>query len=192
MVNPRRRLSAQAGFTLVEVLVALFLFALIALTATALTASAARSLVASDTVLSTVQMAERTRALMAADLGQALPRPSLSSDQKLLPAFTLTANGFVLVRGGLDGVQPAVRKIAWGFDGTRWLRQEFPAVDATQPGPPVVMATGIAGVRIRVATANGWQDGWAPPQPELLPRALEVTLARTDGRDITMLMRVAA
>lgn len=186
----RRR--TQAGFTLVEFMVALFLFGLIAFTATALTASATRSLVASDAVLATVQMTERTRAVMAADLGQAMPRPSLSSDRKLMPAFTLTPDGFVLVRGGLAGVQPSVRKIAWGFDGTQWLRQEFAAVDGAEPGAAVVMASGISGVRIRVAGNMGWQDGWAPAQPEALPRAVEVTLARQDGRNITMLMRVAA
>lgn len=183
---------ATTGFTLVEVLVALFLFALIAFAATALTASATRSLTASDAVLAGVQQAERTRALMAADLGQALPRPSLTREGDLLRAFTLTPDGFVLVRGGLDGVAPSARKIAWGFDGTQWLRQEFPAVDGAEPGPAVVMATGITDVRIRVATEAGWQDGWAPAQPEHLPRAVEVTLARADGRALRMAMRVAA
>lgn len=187
-----RNADREAGFTLVEVLVALFLFAMIALAATALTASSTRALLASDTVLAEVQMAERSRALMAADLGQAQPRPSLTADGKLLAAFTLTPDGFVLVRGRLAGTAPSVRKVAWGFDGSQWLRQEFPAVDGAEPGEAIALATGISGVRIRVATDAGWQDSWSPPRPEMLPRAVEVTLTRADARPITMIMRVAA
>lgn len=185
---PRR---ADAGFTLVEVLVALFLFSIIAMAATALTATSTRALVVSDTALAGLDQIERTRAIMGADLGQAARRPSATVEGGQLPAFTLTPEGFVLVRRGLSGVMPSVEKVAWGYDGANWLRQAFPRVDGTAPGAAVVLATGLSGVRLRVMTDDGWAEQWVPIRPESLPRALEVTLQRTDGRIVTLVLPVA-
>jgi len=181
----------ESGFTLVEMLVALFLFSLIAMTATMLTASASRALILSDTALAGIDGFERTRALLAADLGQAARRPSLAADGRPMPAFTLTPDGFVLVRGGLTGVLPTVEKLAWGFDGTRWLRQPFPTVDGSAPGPATVLMTGVKAARIRVLTPAGWQSSWTPTRPEQLPLALELTLVRSDNRPVTMIMQVS-
>lgn len=184
--------ARESGFTLVEVLVALALFSIIAFAATLLSAGATRSLIASDAALSLVSSVERARALMAADLGQAAQRPSLTADGSLLPAFTLTPHGFVLVRRGLSAVVPSLEKVAWGHDGTQWLRQSFPAIDGSTPGEPVVLLRGVTGVRLRVMTDSGWQEQWNPPRPEVLPRAVELVLERADGRSITLLMSVAA
>lgn len=185
-------MTREAGFTLVEVLVALALFAGLALAATMLTASATRAVVTADTSLSAVEGVERTRALLAADLGQAAQRPSLTADGALLPAFTLTPHGFVLVRRGLSGVLPSVEKVAWGFDGSQWLRQSFPTIDGSVPGAPVVLLAGVSGVRLRVMTESGWQTQWQPPRPEALPRAVELLLERPDGRHLLLILPVAA
>jgi general secretion pathway protein J len=181
----------QAGFTLVELLVALLLFSLLAAAATALTAGATRSLLASDSALAELDGVTRTRAILAADLGQAAQRPSRGADGALLQAFTLTPDGFVFVRRGLSGVLPNVQKVAWGFDGERLLRQTFPAVDGAEPGPATVMVDGVTDVRLRVAGPEGWQDGWSPRRPERLPRALELTLARANGPPVTLIVAVA-
>jgi general secretion pathway protein J len=182
----------QAGFTLVEMLVALLLFGIIASIATALTIGATRSFAATDGLLASISNLEGTRAVLAADLGQAAKRPSLAADGKRMPAFTLTPEGFVLVRHGVGGVLPNVEKVAWGFDGESLLRQTFPAIDGAPPGEAVVMLPGIKAIRIRVAGADGWQDQWAPQRAEDLPRAVEITLIRADGLPVTLKFLVAA
>lgn len=181
-----------AGFTLVEMLVAVLLFGIIASIAAALTMSATRSFARTDSVLASLSNLEGTRAVLAADLGQAAKRPSLAADGQRMPAFLLTAEGFVLVRRGVGGVLPNVEKVAWGFDGESLLRQTFPAIDGSPPGPAVVMLPQIKAIRIRVAGPDGWQDSWAPQRAEDLPRAVEITLIRADGLPVTMKFLVAA
>ncbi|MCG2842733.1 prepilin-type N-terminal cleavage/methylation domain-containing protein [Sandaracinobacter sp. RS1-74] len=182
----------SAGFTLVEMLVAVLLFGLIASIATTLTIGATRSFAATDGLLSALSNLEGTRAVLAADLGQAARRPSLAADGKPMPAFLLLPEGFVLVRRGVGGTLPNVEKVAWGFDGERLLRQSFPAIDGAQPGPATVMLPGVSAIRIRVASASGWQDHWQPSRPEDLPQAVEITLVRADGLPVVLKFLVAA
>lgn len=182
----------QAGFTLVEMLVAVLLFGIVASIAAALTASAARSFTTSDEALARVADLESARALLAADLGQAAPRPSLAADGRILPAFTLLADGFVLVRRRPEGALPAIEKVAWGLVDGRLVRQPFPAIDGAEPGGAIEMVPGVAAIRLRVAGPEGWTERWAPARPEALPRALEMELVRADGLAVTMKFLVAS
>lgn len=187
-----RAAKRALGFTLVEMLVALMLFGIIASVATALTISATRSFAATDGALASLLSVEGARSVLAADLGQAAHRPSLAADGKPMPAFLLTAEGFVLVRRGVAGTLPTVGKVAWGFDGSRLLRQTFPAIDGAPPGPAMEMVAGIRAIHLRVADDRGWHDTWRPARPEDLPRAIEITLVPQDGSPILMKFLVAA
>ena len=183
---------AEAGFTLVEMLVSLLIFSIIATIATAMTAGATRSFAASSTALSAISDLDRTRSVLAADLGQAARRPSLAADGSPMPAFTLTPDGFVLVRYRAGDVLPGIEKIAWGLVDGRLLRQPFPAIDGAPPGDALVMLEGVSAVRIRVADRGGWRDDWAPTSPEDLPKAVELTLVRAGGVPVTLKFLVAA
>lgn len=180
------------GFTLVEMLVALALFSALALAVTFLSGNAMRTFAFTETALSEVEALERTRALMAADLGQAAVRPSRTADGELLGAFTLMPQGFVMVRRGLSAKVPPIEKIAWGFDGHALLRQSFPAIDGAPPGPATVLVDHVKAVRFRVAGPGGWTTEWRPDKPEDLPRAVEMLLIRADGVPIVMKFLVAA
>ena len=182
----------QSGFTLVEMLVALLLFGIIASVATALVTTASRSFVRSEQSLADIGSLEAARSALASDLGQAAPRPTMAADGGLLPAFVLMPEGFVLVRRGLSHQIPAIEKVAWGFDGHRLLRQTFPALDGAPPGRAIVMVNDVAGINLRVADDRGWQTHWKPEQPDSLPRALELTLQRTHGPAVTMRFLVGA
>ncbi len=188
----RHRAQGSEGFTLVEVLVAFLLLAVVATVATLLTGSAVQAFARTETALGALQGLERTRALLASDLGQAVPRVSLGQSGERLQAFTLTPSGFVLVRHGVTGVSPQVQKIAWGHDGTRLLRQSWPAVDGAAPSPPTVMLTGIREVRLRADSGQGFTDRWEPREPQALPRAVEVTLVPEGRPPVTLLFLVAA
>jgi general secretion pathway protein J len=181
-----------AGFTLVEMLVAVLLFGIIASIATALTVTSTRSFSATDSALQHLAAIETARAILAADLGQAAQRPSLAADGAVLPAFTLTHAGFVFVRAGVGGIRPQVQKIAWGFDGKRLLRQTFPAVDGTLPGDTVEVLRDLRAIRIRVASDSGWRSQWRPQKPDELPRAVEIALLDAHGQSTTLKFLVAA
>ncbi len=185
------RFVGTQGFTLVELLVAFALFAGLAIAATALSGSALTTFARSETVLASAQSLMRARSLMAADLGQAAPRISRDPEGARIQAFTLTPTGFVMVRRGVAGLDPPLQKIAWGHDGQALLRQSWPAIDGTLPGPPTPMLTGIREVRLRVDGGQGFVDAWLPPAPEALPRAVELTLIPEQGAPIVMLFLVA-
>lgn len=187
-IQPR---PGACGFTLVEVLVAFLLLAVVATVATLLTGSAVQAFARAETATAALQRLEETRALLASDLGQAVPRLSLGQSGERLQAFTLTPSGFVLVRGGSAAAGSAVRKIAWGHDGSHWLRQAWPAVDGAAPGPSTVMLAGIREVRIRVDGGQGFTDRWEPREPQALPRAVEVTLVPEGRPSVTLLFLVA-
>lgn len=186
------RPSGDAGFTLVEMLVSLLIFGIIAGIATAMATGATRSFAASQGALGAVTALDDTRTILAADLGQAARRPSLAADGRPMPAFTLTADGFVLTRHRAEGALPAIEKIAWGHSDGRLLRQPFPAIDGASPGEATVMADGLAGARFRVMTDQGWSESWAPTDPAELPRAVEITLVRRDGVPVVMKLLVGA
>jgi general secretion pathway protein J len=181
----------ERGFTLVEMLVALAIFGIVSMVGVALASSALGATARSEMALARVSSLERTRQALAADLGQAVPRVSLSVEGRPLPAFTLTEEGFVLVRRGAHGLVPPVQKIAWGFDGRRLLRQTWPQVDGAEPGPATVMMEGVSAVSLRVHDADGWQSGWAPEAPEQLPRAVELTVVPASGPPLVLKFLVA-
>ena len=184
--------AAERGFTPVELLVAFALFALLATAATLLTGTSLATFTRSETALAESAQLARTRGLLMADLGQAAPRVSLDSDGKPTQAFTLTPTGFVLVRRGVDGLDPPLQKIAWGHDGERLLRQAWPAIDQSLPGEARTMMEGVRAVRIRVDAGRGFEDSWAPPDPQALPRAVELTLEPVRGAPLVLLFLVAA
>jgi len=70
--------------------------------------------------------------------------------------------------------------VVYRVDGDRLLHQEHPELaDAGAEGPPEwPLVEGLAGFRLRYLTKNGdWKDGWDPENgDEGLPRAVEVTL----------------
>jgi general secretion pathway protein J len=171
-------------------LVSLLIFGIIASIATAMATGATRSFAASQGALGTVTALDDTRTILAADLGQAARRPSLAADGKPMPAFVLTADGFVLTRFRGEGALPAIEKVAWGYEDGRLLRQPFTAIDGAPPREAMVMAEGLAGARFRAFTANGWSDSWAPADPADLPRAVEVTLLRRDGIPVVLKLLV--
>jgi general secretion pathway protein J len=184
--------ARDQGFTLVEMLVALIVFGIVATVATALTLGATRSFAATDARLSGLQALERARTLLAADLGQAAERSSFAADGRPMPAFTLTPQGFVIVRRGVSDALPSVRKIGWGFDGEALMRQEFPAVDGAAPGVATRILGDIRGVKVRAFSAGAWRERFEPEAREALPDAIELTIEPRDGEPFTLKFLVAA
>ncbi|QMW21741.1 type II secretion system protein GspJ [Sandaracinobacteroides saxicola] len=178
------------GFTLVEMLVALALFSLIAGVATLLTLGSARGTAAAGVAMAGSTQLLRTRALLAADLAQAAQRPVLADNGAVVPAFVLTPNGFVLTRRGVAGVTPSMQRIAWGWNGRALVRQGWPRLDGAAPGGASIVLDAVRGVRTRVATDKGWQDGWQAETPDALPRAVELTLLLDGGRAVVMRLAI--
>ncbi|WP_310475127.1 type II secretion system minor pseudopilin GspJ [Sandarakinorhabdus sp.] len=173
-----------AGFTLMELLVGLFLFGLMAAAGTALLAGSVQASSQAQALVWASGDLARLRALLTADAGQAAPRPWRDGEGRPHPAFA--ANGgvlFTLVRRGWanPGGQPraSLQRVEWLIEGDMLVRRSAAMVDGPAATQASVLARGVTAARLRVLTAKGgqlgWQDGWNG-EANALPRALELTI----------------
>ena len=82
-----RRRAAEAGFTLIEMLIALVIFGMITAAGVTLLTLTVRTQETADRLLETVGALRRTDALLTADLAQAAPRIHRDGDGRAVPAF---------------------------------------------------------------------------------------------------------
>jgi len=175
----------EAGFTLIELLVGLFLFGLMAAAGTALLAGSVQASGQAQALVGASGDLARLRALLTADAGQAAPRPWRDGEGRTHAAFAVNDGAlFTLVRRGWanPGQAPraSLQRVEWVIDGDTLVRRSAAMVDGTAATQASVLARGVTAARLRVLTAQGWQDGWSG-QPTQMPRALELTI---DGPQI--------
>jgi general secretion pathway protein J len=179
------------GFTLVELIVALAIFAMLAATGVALLRGGVDATQASATRFDATARLLRTRALLIDDLAQAAPRRVRDANGALLPAFE-GARGdrrdaplLALTRRGWtndDGLARAsLQRVEWRLSASGALeRRAWPMLDGAQPGPAVTLMTGLTGAALRFRARGAWTDAW--DEERALPEAVEIALDRPGGR----------
>jgi len=188
---------AETGFTLVEVLIALMIFGLIAAAGVAILTFSVRAQTATGKRFDDLSALNRTTALLAGDLGQAIDRPARDEGGNRLPAFTGEANGQMrFVRTGWTNVDAAprasVQKVAYALDGDTLQRIAYPMVDGAPPLPPVTLLGKVAGIAARYRYKGAWSDRWDGTQGAALPQAAEIVLRRTDGTALRLMLLVGS
>lgn len=195
---PATRLDTQSGFTLVEMLVALVIFALLASAGVGLLRTSVDTQAIVETRLADLNAVERLRLVLASDLGQATDRPTRGNDGTAAPAFVGAGDRFLLVRGGRDNLdqspRPSLQRVAWQVDGGRLVRTGFAALDGANKGEDAVLATDLEGARLRYRGLDGgWRADWpgAVTDPPL-PRAVELSVRRRGEAALTMIFELPA
>lgn len=190
MTTPRE----QAGFTLVEVMVALMIFGMIAAAGVAILAFSIRAQAASGARLDDGAALGRTIAVLSADLAQATVRPTRDEAGTPRPAFVGDPGGLSLVRGGWTNIdantRPGLQKAAWRLDGTNLVRVAYPQLDGAVPLPPTRMLAGVREARFRFRYGGAWSERWDGAIGAPLPQALELTLRREDGTQLRAMFLV--
>ncbi len=179
--------ARSSGFTLVEVVVALFIFAMLAAAGVGLLSSTVRSQAASAARLADVSSERRLSALLISDLGQAVPRVSRDETGRPRPAFAANQGNllFAFVRGG-----PKPQHVEIRLERDALVRVAAPFVDGALPGSPVVLAKGVERARVRFRYKSDWQDDWASERTDAIPKALELTLTRQGGVSVVRMFLV--
>ncbi len=197
MKEPRSSRSSQAGFTLVEVMIALMIFGMIAAAGVALLAFSVRAQGATDAALDDNAALNRLVAIMTADLAQAQDRPTRDVAGTRFPAFSGDRNAqpmLRLVRGGWANPDQApratVQKVEYRLTGQGIERLAYPALDGAAPLPPALLVDDVQEVRLRFRYAGAWSDTWQGDQRAALPQAMELTLVRAGGRSYRLLFLV--
>lgn len=188
--------AGQSGFTLIEMLVALSLFAAIAAIGVALLRSSVDTQDAVQTRLKAMGGVNRLRAVMANDLAQAVQRSTRGPAGEAVPAFVGSSTGFAFVHGGaaaLDGSpRPAIERVAYALVGSEWRRATQPMLDGTalNAGDRLLGDVAAVAVRYRDDTGN-WGESWSSEPGDRLPRAVEVRVSRSGREALTMLFLTA-
>ncbi len=174
------RLPDSAGFTLVELMVGLFLFGLMAAAGTSLLASASGASVQAQAMADATGDLVRLSALLNADCAQAAARPWRDVAGQTRPAFSANDGAlFTLVRRGwanpAANARASLQRVSWRLEGDRLIRRSSAMLDGSDAGTETVLLSGVSAARLRLLGPNGWQDGWSSTSS--LPRAAELTLS---------------
>ena len=185
----------EQGFTLVEVMVSLLIFGMLAAAGVAILSFSIRAQGATGAKFDDLSSLNRTVSLMSGDLGQAAQRPSRDESGTLTPAFTGKADGQLrFVRSGwsnIDGAPRAgIQKVAYRLDGGVWQRTAYPMVDGAAPLPPTTLLTRVRSVVARYRYRGAWSDRWDGTQGAPLPQAVEIDVLREDGTGYRAVMLV--
>lgn len=175
-------MKRSAGFTLVEVLVSVLVFGLLAAAAyTALNGLSAAAGQQRDhaEALADLQLAV---ARLDQDLRQLVPRP-VRTGAGQEPALVGEASRLVATRAGWANPsghpRSQLQRFGWAFDDGVLERFHWAVTDPVQTTPDrqsAVLETVESVVfRYRDATGN-WHDRWPLSEPASLPSAIEVTL----------------
>jgi general secretion pathway protein J len=185
----------QNGFTLVEMMVALFIFAMLAAAGVALLAFGVRAQAAATARLDDIGDTRRMSVLLASDLAQIRPRTARSITGETIRAFTGndgTSDPLVLgyVRAGLtnpDGMpRPAIQRVDIVLSEGRLSRQTYPLVDGTATDRTTVLADGVVALTMRYRDRTGeWRSRWDNAALTSLPAAVEMTVAQTGRPPLT-------
>lgn len=187
--------SAEHGFTLLEVMIALLIFSMIAVAGVAILSFSVRAGAVGAKRLDEAAALQRTMSVLSADLAQAANRPTRDAAGVSRPAFTGDVGGVQLVRGGwsnLDGApRPSLQKVSYRLSGDGALqRVAWPELDGAEPLPAAVLMSDLKDLRFRFRRAGAWSDRWdgLPDQP--LPDSAEMTVTRRDGTTFRALFAV--
>jgi general secretion pathway protein J len=177
-----------AGFTLVEMLVALAIFALVSAAGVMLLGQSVRTQEAVQRRLGEGSGVARLTALLTAELASAQPRPRRDGGGNPAPAFAMDGRGISFVHADAEGAGLSRYALA----GDVLVREAAAHVDGVAPTGPAALVRGVAAARWRVRDAAGaWSESWSPDRPDRLPRAVELVLQPRGGAPLVLRFLVA-
>jgi len=198
--------SSQRGFTLLEILVAMAIFSIVAYMAYG----------GFSAVLKQQQIVEENSARLRAvqfavrqldsDFRQVQPRPAreelgegwrnaLLADTRELQAVEMTRAGWA---NPLGRHRPALQRVAYRLEEGKLIRSYWPVIDRLLEEEPVEteLLEDVSEFNLRFLDGNGeWLEQWPAPDaagdPRLLPRAVEVVLQLEDWGEVVRLLEIA-
>lgn len=177
----------ESGFTLVEMLVALTIFALLSAAGVGLLRSSIDTQGAVERKLSQISTVARVQAILANDLSHAVARPGGGSDAQ--PGFVGGATQMTFLRSGLVGAAPGsgLQLIEWRA-GNEVIRSGRSPNDR-QPAASARIVGELQQARFRYRASDGsWSDAFRGTAADPLPQAVELTIAGSARPALTMIV----
>lgn len=184
----RTVVDKQAGFTLLEMMIAMAIFAVLSVTAFTIM----RQMITSDEILQArVSRHEELLTAMSIieqDLNYIIPRTSrvdfsstkesaiiaISSRDDSSDSLMITRNSWLNPNLILSRSQ--LQRVRYRLDEGNLIREYFPFVDRLPSNEPKkrVLLSNVQGLKFKYLQQNQWQDDW--PYFERLPQAIEINL----------------
>jgi len=177
--------SPTRGYTLVEVLVAVLVFAVLAASAYAALNALSRAAVSHRDHAAELAALQLGMARLTSDIRQLSHRRARNSFGQIGPALSGSPNSLQGKRVGWANPnelrRSQLQRFAWQFDGQDLIRLAWPVTDPALGVVPVPETLAIAVRDLRLAfrdAGGGWHDQWPPRSAadQVLPAAVEVTL----------------
>lgn len=179
-------MGRQSGFTLVELLVSLFIFGMLSAAGVALLSFSVRAQEAADARLDDLADFRRAGALLTGDLAQAAPRLARDPAGRARPAFEGSSGeqggvALAFVRRGWENLdetpRASLQRVEYRLAEGRLERRVYPRLDGAAPLPPTTVAEGVRRIRLRYRDGEGnWRERWDPTKATELPRAVELVI----------------
>lgn len=178
--------ASEAGFTLVELLVALAIFAMISVAGVMLLRSGSDTQIAVKNRLEDYARTSRLYNAMEGDLAQAIIRPVRDQAGAPIPAFTegdaSTPGGlFGFVRAGWSNYDEAPRaglqRVAYTLEAGALKRLSWPMLDGAAPSDAATLVENVSAAQMQYRDEKGeWRSDWTAADADALPRAVELRL----------------
>jgi general secretion pathway protein J len=198
--------TQQSGFTLLELLIASIIFAIMALMAYGGLDNVIQNSKSSEQSLKRLQQVQQCIAIMNRDFSQIMPRTIRDEFGNTRPYLSASDTSDYLVeftRGGrvnpANLLRSSLLRIAYRFDDSTLIRVQWPQLDRAQGIKPreTKLIDKLEEVTFRFLDKNGeWQNQWPPlnaaasTNQELntnRPSAMEVVLLLDDWGEIRRL-----
>jgi len=189
----------RSGFTLVEVLIALLVFAILAAAGSAVLSTTITNRLAVKQASDRVADLQRMRALLKADLGQATTRRFRDLNGAIEPQAMATgveADGalLTLTRAGWTnpGAAPraSMQQVEYRLVDGRLERRFRARLDGSRLGPPQVLQRGITDLRIAFVSQGRQTDVWVATTERPLPDAVRIDMTLPDYGPVTQMFLV--
>jgi general secretion pathway protein J len=185
--------GAASGFTLVEMMVALVIFGLIAGAGVSLLSFSVRAQQAAGSKLHAILDQGRIASLLDADLALAVPRVWRDERGNRQAAFSESeGQGIVIayVRSGWrnpgGAPRPGLQRVALRLRGDKLERVSAANLDGQEAKEVELLATGVTALKLRYRAKGLWQDRWLSTRTDALPQAVSMTLTQRGRAPVTM------
>ncbi|MGD8630147.1 MAG: type II secretion system minor pseudopilin GspJ [Gammaproteobacteria bacterium] len=203
-MRTRSTTRPAAGFTLLELLVALAIFSLIAVMSYNGLKVVLNTQAATEIQADALAEMQKVYLLMQRDIEQVVPRPVRDEYGDEQPALT-GDDALQLTRGGWSNpagrLRSSLQRVGYAFEDRQLVRYSWAVLDRAQDSEPQrqVLVGDVEEMTIRYLSANNeWQERWPNPLAVAevnvpgagLPRAVEVTLEHERFGPLVWLFRL--